>query len=303
MRLIRVPHVFSFFAPRLSGCVGGCLAICRATIVGLLRFAVLCGAILMGRVDAHAQAPWPSGPVNVNIRAFGNTSEKVSLGGVVVAESRTATETCARTTLKDPAAPCYYCPKKSANKRCVKTRSPAEIATCEVNTDGACTPKCEEDPEHLANRPVVPNNRPPGPAAQSGGSGGGGARCRVTGAAAHYSQCCQDYCHGRCQASGSPCGPWNPPPSNGGSVSNSSGPGTGSGGGTQPCPPGTVRQTSGVCVSPPPPPCPPGTVRTTSGVCVSPPPPPPPPTPRQCEVCAFGAVCCFSRCNPNGGCS
>jgi hypothetical protein len=292
MRLIRVPHVFSFFAPRLSGCVGGCLAIRRATSVGLLGFAVLCGAILMGWVDAHAQAPWPSGPDSESIRAFGGTSEvTVISGGDIVAKSSIYTQTCAHATSKNPVAPCYRCPQKALGRRCVKTRSPAEIATCEVNTDGACTPECEEDSDHPANRPVVLNNRPPSPPAPSGGGGGGGARCRVTGAAAHYSQCCFNYCLGQCQVPGSPCGPWNPPPSNGGSSNNPSGPSSGTSGGGGISGGGSTGQ------------CPAEQVRNPQGQCVSL--QPPQPLPSFCFYQCQGRCCTTPGlgCTPNGGCS
>ena len=315
MRLIRVPHVFSFLAARSSGCIGECLAIRRAVIVGLLGFAVLCGAILMGRVDAHAQARWPSGSVSESIRRFGDTSEvKVISRGDTVVQATLDTQTCAVTASTNPAAPCYYCPENSRNNRCVSQSRSANITECNLNTDGACTTECKEDPDPPANRPVLTNN-------SGGGSTGSGTGCRVTGAAAHYSQCCFQYCLGQCQASGSPCGPWNPAPPSGGGGSNTTGPS--SGGGSSPitcptgyivsadgrrcvsttpsCPPGRRFDGNGHCVVNQPsgsgPRCPTGQVLNAQGNCVSQQPVPP-----TCWPCPNFIGCCRNGCAIDGKC-
>lgn len=307
MRLIRVPHVFSDFVPRSSGRVGGCFAICRVTSVGLLGFVALCGAILMGRVDAHAQAQWPSGSGSESIRAFRDTSEKnVTYQGVTIAETETNTKTCAHTTLKDPAPPCYYCSSRPTNSRCVKDSSAANNRACELNTNGACTPECEEDPDHLANRPVVPNNG----TTTDTSNGGGGAVCISIGWANSSSQCCHDYCDGHCRRSGD-CSPPR--------VSNVGGDAAIVGGTVCPrgyrlsvdggrcvsinpsCPPGYGFNRNGHCVVNQPsgsgPRCPTGQVLNAQGNCVSQQPVPP-----TCYQCANYTACCPRPCTPDGRC-
>jgi hypothetical protein len=306
MRLIRMPHVFSFLASRSSGCVGACFTLCRATSVGLLGFAVLCGAILMGQVDAHAQARWPDGSDSESIRAFVNRSDTVVRSeGAVVAQFGTDKTTCAVITSTNPAAPCYYCPEKSRNNRCVSQSRSANITACNLNTDGACTPECKEDPDHWANRPVVPNN-----STTTNASSGGGAACVFIGWANSPSQCCQDYCDGYCRRSGD-CSP--PPVSNGGGGAEivvgtvcPQGYRLSDDGGrcvsTNPsCPRGYRFDGNGHCVVNQPsgsgPRCPTGQVLNAQGNCVSQQPVPP-----TCYQCVNFTGCCRTGCTSDGRC-
>ena len=300
MRLIRVPHVFSDFVPRSSGRVGACFTLCRATSVGLLGFVALCGAILMGQVDAHAQAQWPSGPGNESIRAFRGTSEvTVISGGDIVAKSSINTQTCAHATSKNPAEPCYYCPKKARGSRCVKQPSSAERATCVLNTDGACTTDCNENRDHPANRLVVPNN-----STTNNTSNGGGTSCIANGWAS-FTSCCpgSDYCYGYCRPRGSCSGPTS---SNGGGSAN---PVSNGAGGSENvvgllCPPGYRISDNGKrCVSTNPS-CPPGYRFDGNGYCVliSPPSQPANPSQPTCWPCPNFTGCCPNGCTIDGKC-